>query len=145
MITYQIEVSEDFMIEGHRRCRRTRRFARVFQYARWPVAVAVAFLGMIAFAVARLSLVGAVVPALLVALLVFGDRIDEWIILRRFRRSPHSSLRDARQTMEEWRRDYNQVRRHGSLGNQAPEDYARTHHEASLCIRGLHAQDRRRR
>jgi putative transposase len=34
------------------------------------------------------------------------------------------SLEDAREKMEEWRRDYNQNRPHSSLGNVPPEEYA---------------------
>ena len=30
------------------------------------------------------------------------------------------SLEDARQKMESWRRDYNEVRPHSSIGNRAP-------------------------
>jgi len=30
------------------------------------------------------------------------------------------SLDDARQKMEDWRRDYNEVRPHSAIGNQAP-------------------------
>jgi len=36
-----------------------------------------------------------------------------------------TSLRDARRTIEEWRKDYNQVRPHSSLGNLPPEIYAK--------------------
>jgi putative transposase len=32
------------------------------------------------------------------------------------------SLSDARQTIEAWRRDYNEVRPHSSLGNRTPQD-----------------------
>ena len=35
-----------------------------------------------------------------------------------------TSLRDAKQTINKWRKDYNQVRPHSSLGNVAPEVYA---------------------
>jgi transposase InsO family protein len=34
------------------------------------------------------------------------------------------SLEDARETIEQWRRDYNQNRPHSSLGNVPPEEYA---------------------
>lgn len=30
------------------------------------------------------------------------------------------SLDDARQKMEDWRRDYNEVRPHSAIGNKAP-------------------------
>ena len=33
-------------------------------------------------------------------------------------------LEDAREKMEEWRRDYNQNRPHSSLGNVTPEEFA---------------------
>jgi putative transposase len=36
-----------------------------------------------------------------------------------------TSLRDATRTIEEWRKDYNQVRPHSSLGNLPPEIYAK--------------------
>jgi|GEM_PF-3786014 len=36
-----------------------------------------------------------------------------------------SGLQDARETIEEWRYDYNDVRPHSSLGNQTPADFAR--------------------
>jgi putative transposase len=35
-----------------------------------------------------------------------------------------ASLADARERIEDWRLDYNQVRPHSSLGNSAPEEYA---------------------
>lgn len=35
-----------------------------------------------------------------------------------------ASLAEARERIEEWRVDYNQVRPHGSLGNQTPHEYA---------------------
>ena len=38
------------------------------------------------------------------------------------------SLDDARDKIEEWRIDYNEVRPHGSLGNQTPVEYARNGH-----------------
>jgi putative transposase len=34
------------------------------------------------------------------------------------------SLEDAREKAEQWRRDYNQMRPHSSLGNLSPEEYA---------------------
>jgi len=34
------------------------------------------------------------------------------------------SLEDAREKVEEWRRDYNMNRPHSSLGNVTPEEYA---------------------
>ena len=44
---------------------------------------------------------------------------------------PHwfSSLGDARWTIEAWRKDYNAVRPHSSLGGLAPEEFARRHRE----------------
>ncbi|MGM4932776.1 integrase core domain-containing protein [Tardiphaga sp. 619_E2_N8_5] len=33
---------------------------------------------------------------------------------------PFLSLDDARQKMEDWRRDYNEVRPHSAIGNKAP-------------------------
>ena len=36
----------------------------------------------------------------------------------------HTSLEDARQSFEAWRRDYNTVRPHSSLGYLTPEEYA---------------------
>lgn len=36
----------------------------------------------------------------------------------------HTSLEDARQIIEAWRKDYNTVRPHSSLGYRAPEEYA---------------------
>ena len=33
------------------------------------------------------------------------------------------SLREARETMEVWRRDYNEVRPHASLGNRTPQEF----------------------
>ena len=36
-----------------------------------------------------------------------------------------TGLPDARQTIETWRRDYNQVRPHSSLGNLTPDAFAR--------------------
>jgi putative transposase len=38
------------------------------------------------------------------------------------------SLDDARDTIEAWRIDYNEVRPHGSLGNHAPREFARLGH-----------------
>ena len=40
------------------------------------------------------------------------------------------SLEDARRTIETWRRDYNEVRPHSSLGGLTPTEYAQ-HHEQS--------------
>jgi len=34
------------------------------------------------------------------------------------------SLAEARRIIEEWRRDYNQVRPHSSLGNLTPQEYS---------------------
>ena len=34
------------------------------------------------------------------------------------------SLREARETIEAWRRDYNEVRPHTSLGNRTPQEFA---------------------
>jgi putative transposase len=34
------------------------------------------------------------------------------------------SLRHARDIVEAWRRDYNEVRPHSSLGNRTPKEYA---------------------
>ena len=36
------------------------------------------------------------------------------------------SLEDARSTFEAWRRDYNEERPHGSLGNLAPNEFVRS-------------------
>ena len=36
----------------------------------------------------------------------------------------HTSLEDARQSIEAWRKDYNTVRPHSSLGYLTPEEYA---------------------
>jgi putative transposase len=36
------------------------------------------------------------------------------------------NLKHARDVIEVWRRDYNEVRPHGSLNNQTPEEYANT-------------------
>jgi putative transposase len=38
----------------------------------------------------------------------------------------HTSLEDARQSIEAWREDYNTVRPHSSLGYMTPEEYAAT-------------------
>ena len=38
------------------------------------------------------------------------------------------SLEDARDKIETWRIDYNEVRPHGSLGNQTPVEYAQNGH-----------------
>lgn len=35
------------------------------------------------------------------------------------------SLDDARQKIEQWRRDYNRYRPHSSLGNKTPEEFVR--------------------
>jgi len=40
------------------------------------------------------------------------------------------SLREARETIEAWRRDYNEVRPHSSLGNRTPQEF--TAHGAAL-------------
>ena len=37
------------------------------------------------------------------------------------------SLADAREKLETWRVDYNTQRPHSSIGNLAPEEYARIH------------------
>ena len=44
---------------------------------------------------------------------------------RRFSRRRHwfLSLGEARETIEAWRRDYNEVRPHSSLGNRTPQEF----------------------
>jgi putative transposase len=36
------------------------------------------------------------------------------------------NLRHAREVIEDWRKDYNEVRPHSSLNNRTPEEYAKT-------------------
>ncbi len=36
-----------------------------------------------------------------------------------------TTLRDARATIEAWRKDYNEVRPHSALGNSTPNEFAR--------------------
>lgn len=43
-----------------------------------------------------------------------------------------TSLADARQTIESWRRDYNQMRPHSSLGGLTPAEFAQVHSRAEL-------------
>jgi putative transposase len=42
------------------------------------------------------------------------------------------SLEDAERIIEEWRRDYNQVRPHGSLGGQTPEEFRKNYSGKTL-------------
>jgi putative transposase len=44
-----------------------------------------------------------------------------------------TSLRDASDTIEEWRKDYNRVRPHSSLGNLTPEEYVDALHREPLA------------
>jgi len=46
------------------------------------------------------------------------------------------SLDDARQKIEEWRRDYNQYRPHSSLGDSTPEEFAETTPEPEISTSG---------
>ncbi len=41
-------------------------------------------------------------------------------------------LADARQTIESWRRDYNQMRPHSSLGGLTPAEFAQVHSQAEM-------------
>jgi len=41
-----------------------------------------------------------------------------------------TSLKDAQEKIEDWRRDYNLSRPHSSLGNLSPEEFIRRHQEA---------------
>jgi len=43
------------------------------------------------------------------------------------------SLADAAEKMEDWRRDYNEQRPHGAIGNKVPLDLMKSEHTASLC------------
>ena len=43
-----------------------------------------------------------------------------------------TSLADARQIIESWRRDYNQTRPHSSLGGLTPADFAEVHSQAEM-------------
>ena len=39
------------------------------------------------------------------------------------------NLTDARFTIEQWRRDYNEVRPHSSLGNRTPAEFSEEHQQ----------------
>ena len=44
------------------------------------------------------------------------------------------SLADAAEKMEAWRRDYNEERPHGAIGNNVPAALMKSAHEASPCV-----------
>lgn len=52
------------------------------------------------------------------------------------------SLNDARVKLEAWRRDYNECRPHGSLGQLTPSEYARTGQQPGLPKLGFSSSDR---
>ncbi len=87
MTVYEIEVSQEFVIQGYRRYRRTRRLARVIGGARWVFAAL--FFGVTILAVVTAAYAVAAVLGLPVFLLGFGNRLDEVIVARRFRKSPY--------------------------------------------------------
>jgi putative transposase len=43
------------------------------------------------------------------------------------------SLADAAEKMEAWRRDYNEERPHGAIGNKAPAELMKLAHDTSPC------------
>lgn len=43
------------------------------------------------------------------------------------------SLADARKKLETWRRDYNELRPHGAIGNKVPIELIKSEHETSPC------------
>ncbi|EAV40872.1 transposase [Stappia aggregata IAM 12614] len=43
------------------------------------------------------------------------------------------SLADATEKLEDWRKDYNEHRPHGAIGNKVPMDLMKSEHEASPC------------
>jgi putative transposase len=53
------------------------------------------------------------------------------------------TLDDARQTIESWRIDYNQVRPHSSLGYLTPEEFRMSHADVETATRfpHLHSPD----
>ncbi len=40
---------------------------------------------------------------------------------------------DAAEKLEDWRKDYNEHRRHGAIGNKVPMDLMKSEHAASPC------------
>jgi putative transposase len=46
-----------------------------------------------------------------------------------------TSLADARQIIEDWRRDYNQTRPHSSLGGLTPAEFAEVHSQAEMNVK----------
>ncbi|WP_299479177.1 transposase [uncultured Roseibium sp.] len=43
------------------------------------------------------------------------------------------SLADAAEKLEDWRKDYNEHRPHGAIGNKVPVDLMKSEHAASPC------------
>lgn len=43
------------------------------------------------------------------------------------------SLADAVEKLEDWRKDYNEQRPHGAIGNNVPIDLIKSEHVASPC------------
>lgn len=42
-------------------------------------------------------------------------------------------LADASEKLEDWRKDYNEHRPHGAIGNKVPMDLMKSEHAASPC------------
>ena len=87
-------MNEDFRVGGHRRYRRARVGARLF--AGLKVFLGICLAAVIALCVFIPSLPAVVFAAFLITLLMllaFGPSIDEWLIARAARNSPHRGAR----------------------------------------------------
>lgn len=88
---FEFTFSEAILIEmfrRYRRCQKLRRYAAFLK-----VVLGFFLIALIAVCVLAKTYLGASVIAVFFALLVFAQRLDEWMIGRRFRKSPYRDER----------------------------------------------------
>lgn len=91
MSIFEITFSESFLIEMFRRYRRSKRPARYAMLLK--VFLGICLAGLVVACVLAKKYFGASVISVFFALRVFAQRIEEWLIRRRFRKSPYHDER----------------------------------------------------
>ena len=91
MPTFEFTFSESFLVEMFRQYRRSRKLARYVTL--FKVVLGLCLVGVIAVCLFARTFPGACVISLFLALLVFSPRIDEWLVTKRFRKSPYHNER----------------------------------------------------